>query len=623
MPGLIGQVEGIKKNLLHRLEKLYQRRLRGGQAVSYELAEELCELSLEAKREISLLMDFQGRVELVVIGDAEELDQVSAISLPSHTDGMAKRYCIHTHLGWKTPSLGDQVTLLQFHFPVMAILMAGMSPKIPGGFSSQFGEHPRACDGVYLLNPVLNRESNGEMQRSCELSEPMTARKAGEESLEKWLDWSEPVFESHRSSSAKTGERAFLLGIYTGGQQGEAALQDSLDELAQLAQSAGAVVVDRAIQTRRNPEPGSYIGSGKADELAFAMQQRDIDLVITDDELSPVQQRNLERILRVKVIDRTELILDIFAQRAQSREGKIQVELAQLQYELPRLKGRGRTFSQQTAVGAKGGIATRGPGETKLETDRRLLRDRVTMLEKEAMQVVKHRQFQRQSRKHAQTPLIALVGYTNAGKSTLMRRLTQADVLVEDRLFATLDPTVRKLYLGNSDSEADGAGNQPDVLFFPQEVLLSDTVGFIRKLPTFLIQAFRATLEEAASADLLWHVWDISHPERHKQAESVHEVLNTLFEELDVVSPPIWTLCNKIDKLDAPDEESQAIAAEVETPVFPISAGTGEGIPELLEATRQFLARKNQQQWGGEASYATSAESRAEPGAKSRAEFDY
>jgi len=588
MPGLVGQLEGIKKNLLHRLEKLYQRRLRNGQALSYELAEELCELSLEAKREITLLVDFQGRIELVILGDAEELDQVSAISLPSATDGMAKRYCIHTHLKWGAPNVGDQVTLLQFHFPLMMILMAGLSPKIPGGFSSQFGEHPRFCDAVYLLNPSLNRKDNGEMQRACDLTEPMTARQASEETLEKWLDWSQPVFETNRRSKTQAGERAFLLGTYTGGQQAESILQDSLDELSQLAQSAGAVVVDRAIQMRRNPDPATYIGSGKADELAFLMQQQDIDTVIADDELSPVQQRNLERILRVKVVDRTELILDIFAQRAQSREGKIQVELAQLQYELPRLKGRGRAFSQQTAVGAKGGIATRGPGETKLETDRRLLRDRVTTLEKEANQVVRHRQFQRQSRKHSQVPLIALVGYTNAGKSTLMRRLTQADVLVEDRLFATLDPTIRKLYLGKSAEEME----YPEILMFPQEVLLSDTVGFIRKLPTFLIQAFRATLEEAASADLLWHVWDISHPERVSQSESVHEVLNTLFEELGVESPPIWTLCNKIDRLRSSQTEMAEIEEQVETPIFAISASTGEGIPELLEATRHFFSQR-------------------------------
>ncbi len=600
MPGLIGDVDGIKKNLLHRMEKLYQRRVREGQAVSYELAEELCELSQEAKREITMMLDFQGRVELVIIGDAEDLDQVTDIYMPHATEGLAKRYCIHTHLGWKPPSLGDQVSVLQFHFPLLAVLMVGKSPKIPGGFSSQFGEHPRACDAVYLLTPSLNRLEDGEMQRACDVSEPMTARQASTELLAKWIDWSEPVFEANRRAQAKTGERAFLLGLYTGGQKAERELQESLDELGQLAESAGGIVIDRAIQMRPSPDPSTYFGSGKADELAFIMQQRDIDLVVVDDELSPAQQRNLERILRVKVVDRTELILDIFAQRAQSREGKIQVELAQLQYELPRLKGRGRTFSQQTAVGAKGGIATRGPGETKLETDRRLLRDRVSMLEKEAQQVVRHRQFQRQSRKHAQVPLIALIGYTNAGKSTLMKYLTQADVLVEDRLFATLDPTVRKLYMGSPVGTEEPVDS--DILFFPNEVLLSDTVGFIRKLPTFLIQAFRATLEEAASADILWHVWDVSNPEREQHAASVHEVLNTLFEELDVTPPPIWTVCNKIDKLENPAAELAALAEDetLDQPIFPICATTGEGVPELLEAARQALGRQMSAQYAAQ-----------------------
>lgn len=593
MPGLLGHVEGIKKSLLHRLEKLYQRRVRGGQLVSYDLAEEVCELSLLAKREISLFLDFQGRVELVVVGSVEELDQLP-IALPSSSDGLAGRYCLHTRLGWKSPALGEQVTVLQFHLPVLGILMAGMSPRHEGGFSRQFGEHPHFCDGFYLLHPTLEQNEEGRTQRSCEVGELMTARKASEEPLEKWLEWTEPVFEVSHRQVAKSGERALLMGLHSGGAQSESELQDTLDELSQLAKSAGAIVVDRVFQTRKNPDPGTYIGSGKADEFAFLIQQLQIDVVIADDELSPVQQRNLERILRVKVIDRTELILDIFAQRAQSREGKIQVELAQLQYEMPRLKGRGRMFSQQTAVGAKGGIATRGPGETKLETDRRILRERVTQLEKEALQVVRHRQFQRQSRKQAQTPLIALVGYTNAGKSTLMRRLTQADVLVEDRLFATLDPTIRKLYLAPPPEEMDGVG---------QDVLLSDTVGFIRKLPTFLIKAFRATLEEAASADLLWHVWDVSHPERLRQMESVQEVLTTLWEELEVEPPTIWTVCNKLDRLSLPEEELEAIRAAVQTPIFPISAKTGEGIPELLAEARHFLNERSSHAYQTQTAY--------------------
>jgi GTP-binding protein HflX len=580
MPGILGHTEGIKKNLLHRLERLYQRRIRGGQILSYELAEELCELTLLIKREITLLLDFQGRIELISVGDAAQLDQVSHIALPKTTDGLAKRYCLQTHLGWKPISLGMQVTQLQFHFPLMVVLMAGISPKIPGGFSRQFGENPHFCDGVTLLHPVLERPDEGMLKRSCETTEPMTARKASEELLETWIDWASPVFEETRRNPSDTRERALMLGIYSGGAEGEALLADSMAELHQLARSAGAVILDQLAQSRQHPDPGTFIGSGKAEELAYRIQQHDINLIIADDELSPVQQRNLERILRAKVIDRTELILDIFAQRAQSREGKIQVELAQLQYEMPRLKGRGRIFSQQTAVGAKGGIATRGPGETKLETDRRLLRDRVTSLEKEAKEVVKHRLLQRQTRKRANTPLIALVGYTNAGKSTLMRRLTQADVLVEDRLFATLDPTIRKLYLGADEADFQDYG---------QEVLLSDTVGFIRKLPTFLIKAFRATLEEAASADLLWHVWDVSHPEHRVQAESVQEILQMLWEELNIPAPPMWTLCNKMDRLPETENTFAQLQAGSDSPLYPISAKTGEGIPELLKAARQFF----------------------------------
>lgn len=575
MPGLVGHLVGIKKSLLHRLEKLYQRRIKGGAMLSYELAEELCELSLEAKRELTVLVDGQGRIDLVIVGDAESLDQIPHIELPDAQDGLSKRYCLHTHLHWKTPTMGDRVTLLQFHFPVMAILMAGMNPKMAGGFSRQHGEHPQFCDAVYLVHPVLEMQDGKGLQRTIQLSEPMTARAVSEESLEKWLDWAGPAFEDGQRKANHGKERALLMGVYSGGKEAEASLEDSLDELAQLATSAGGLVIDRVHQSRNSPDPNTYIGAGKADELAFLCQQEAIDLVIADDELSPVQQRNLERILRVKVIDRTELILDIFAQRAQSREGKIQVELAQLQYEMPRLKGRGRMFSQQTAVGAKGGIATRGPGETKLETDRRILRERVTTLEREAGEVVKHRQFQRSARKRADVPLIALVGYTNAGKSTLMRKLTRADVLVEDRLFATLDPTIRKLFIGPKGEE-------------PFEVLLSDTVGFIRKLPTFLIKAFRATLEEAASADLLWHVWDVSHPERLQQAESVHEILNSLFQELDVAPPPLWTVCNKIDRLSQPESELEVITANLDD-VFPISARTGDGLLELLEASRHFL----------------------------------
>ncbi len=610
MPSVIGQLDGIKNNHLHKLERLYQRRTRGGFLLAYDFAEDLCELSLAMKREITVLFDFQGRIELIVVGVSEELDQVAAISLPAPHEGMAKRYCLHTHLNWRPISLGDQVTLLQFHFPIVGILMAGKSPKHPGGFSQQFGENTHFCDGVVWLHPVLQTPKVAAlaglvdpetseistidphltgMIRNCEVMEPVTLRKASEEALETWLDWSGPAYETSLRGRQDHRERILLLAVTTSGSWGlERHLDASLDELEQLALTAGGVVLGREVQSRQHPDPSTYIGSGKADELAFLIQQQDIDLVVVDDELSPAQQRNLGRILRTKIIDRTELILDIFALRAQSREGKIQVELAQLQYEMPRLKGRGRAFSQQTSVGAKGGIATRGPGETKLETDRRLLRDRVSMLEKESREVVKHRQFQRQTRKTSQTPLIALVGYTNAGKSTLMRRLTQADVYIADQLFATLDPTIRKLYLAPKPAE-----NPEEWAGLGKEIMLSDTVGFIRKLPTFLIKAFRATLEEAASADLLWHVWDASHPESRAQAESVHEVLTTLWEELNITAPPMWTLCNKMDILAKQQDAEPFIVDETLFPeserFFSISAKTGDGIDRLLDAAREVL----------------------------------
>jgi GTPase len=579
MPSVVGHTEGVKKAWLHRLEKLYQRRLKNGQIVSYELAEELCELSLGIKRELTVFMDLQGRVELVAVCEAESVDQLSGIALPQTSDGMAKRVVLQTHLHWRPVGLGDQVTTLQFHLPLMMVLMAGHNPKISGGFSQQFGEHSHFCDGVVMMHPVNERQVNGEFHRLCKVTEPMTARQASTELLPPWLEWAEPVFDSTHTVKKSSLERALLIGIHSGGPEAESELEDTLSELKQLAISAGAEVIDIVSQSRHSPDPNTYIGSGKAEELALLIQQEMIEIVIADDELTPVQQRNLERILRVKVIDRTELILDIFAQRAQSREGKIQVELAQLQYEMPRLKGRGRMFSQQTAVGAKGGIATRGPGETKLETDRRLLRERVTVLEREAQEVMKHRQFQRQSRRQSKTPVVALVGYTNAGKSTLMRRLTQADVLVEDRLFATLDPTIRKLYLGTDEETGR-----------PQEILLSDTVGFIRKLPTFLIKAFRATLEEVANADLIWHVWDVSHPLRVQQAESVQEVLETLWDELNVSPPPLWTLCNKVDQLKNADAEISLVTTNLEN-AWPISALTGDGLPELLAETRQVLTK--------------------------------
>jgi GTP-binding protein HflX len=326
--------------------------------------------------------------------------------------------------------------------------------------------------------------------------------------------------------TAPAAERAYLVAVEPKQAQGWTA-QSSLDELALLADTARAQVVGRTLQRLDRPNPATYIGKGKVEEIVALKQEQPYDLVIFDDELSPSQQRNLEDALKVKVIDRTALILDIFAKRAQTREGRLQVELAQLEYLLPRLAGQ---WSHLERLG--GGIGTRGPGETQLETDRRLIRTRIARLRDQIEEVRKHRKLYRLRRAKNGVPVVALVGYTNAGKSTLLNTLAGAGVLAEDRLFATLDPVTRQVKM-------TGGGH----------FLMTDTVGFIQKLPTQLVSAFRATLEELTDADLLLHVVDITHPNAADQAQTVEETL----AELGVGEKPRLTLLNKVDVLERTD----------------------------------------------------------------------
>lgn len=571
---ITGHIEGLKKSELARLGKLYQRRVRNGTLFTYPLAEELCGLSHEIGRSLTVLVDAKGHIALVAVGSAVQLPIGDILDPPLSDSGLSDYYAVETSIGWQQPGQTDQAVLLQYHWPVLIRLMIDTS----GTFSRQRGEHPEFCDGAILLTPeLLTDPDTGCRQLDVNSHEPVTARQLENEPLGQWRDWGEEIFRNLSRTNGGGVERAVLIGIHPPGASSEGELADSLAELAQLAKTAGAQVLDTLSQSRSASDPKTYLGSGKARDLAYRIQQLQANVVIADDELVPAQQRTLEAMTQVKVIDRTELILDIFAQRAQSREGKIQVELAQLKYLIPRLRGRGRMFSQQTAVGAKGGIATRGPGETKLETDRRALQRRINQLEKEAEAVVKHRHFQRQSRQKRGKPLVSLVGYTNAGKSTLMNRLTRSGVLVEDKLFATLDPTTRKLYLASPDEA--GAG---------REILLSDTVGFIQKLPTFLVKAFRATLEEAATADLLLHVWDISHPDRLRHLEAVQDVLSLMQAEMGVSDQPMWTVCNKIDQLPHWQAELDQLAPYLDHPV-PVSARTGEGVPELLVQLARFF----------------------------------
>ena len=359
--------------------------------------------------------------------------------------------------------------------------------------------------------------------------------------------------------TAQKEERVLLVAVQLGD---EWETQESLDELAELVRTAGGVVAGRVTQARERIHPGTYLGKGKIEEVAALIEMQDISSVVTDDELTPAQYNNLTDALSVKVVDRTMLILDIFARRASTAEGKIQVELAQLRYRSARLAGLGKSMSR-----LGGGIGTRGPGEKKLEMDRRLIGKRISVLKEGLSEVVRHRELIRSGRKKGKTPPVAaIVGYTNAGKSTLLNYLTDAGVLAEDELFATLDPTTRAVLLPCGS-----------------EILLTDTVGFIRKLPHHLIEAFRSTLEEVVYADLIIHVADASNPRMDTQMAVVYDTLN----DLGAGVKPVYTLFNKIDLLK--EREGHHLWDSRAEKTYCISAKTGEGIEAFAEGLSEFI----------------------------------
>ena len=355
-------------------------------------------------------------------------------------------------------------------------------------------------------------------------------------------------------------ERVILVGISTGQDEDT---EGSLEELKELVKTAGAETIGTVIQNRESAHPATYLGKGKIDEVKWMVWETEATGIVCDDELSPAQLRNLEEALDTKVMDRTMVILDIFASRARTREGKIQVELAQLRFRAARLVGMRNSLSR-----LGGGIGTRGPGETKLEVDRRLIHQRIGQLKAELEDVKRHRQVQREQRTRNRVPVAAIVGYTNAGKSTLLNRLTNAGILAEDKLFATLDPTTRTLALPGG-----------------QELLLTDTVGFIRKLPHYLIEAFKSTLEEARYCDIILHVVDCSSPRMEMQMYVVYETLR----QLEIQDKVMVTVFNKIDQL--PENVTlRDFSADYQVK---ISAKTGEGIPEFLELFETILRGRN------------------------------
>ncbi|MEB3206696.1 MAG: GTPase HflX [Vampirovibrionales bacterium] len=581
------------------------------------MAEAIAEASLCCARPLTLLLDGKGQIHYVIVGLANDpgaLDQVEGLPSPSalmgQRGGQAQKrvdagpriipeteadargqtnfYAIQTTKGFKPLPAGSAVNVIQYRLAGLVQLAAGTHEK----FSQQRGQQMKACDGVIFWSPVYQPEvrvtppdlQNTSLEEPLqeaalmplvlEASSAQTARLASEtcaretvfeaakEQYAAFWGWQQAMMKHAGQAASASRPRTFLLGVHPSGARERAKSDSTMAELKELIHSLGGHVVGVMRQSRFKPDSKTYLGEGKALALAMQIQQYWISQVAVDDELSPTQHRELEKLLRVRVLDRSEVILDIFANRARSKEGKLQVELARHRYALPRLVRWRGIFEQQTSVGGgRGMTATRGPGETRIEFERRVLRGRIHQLEEQVEAHVKHRHFQRQRRDSTGIVSIALVGYTNAGKSTLMNALTGAEVWVQNQLFATLDPTIRQLRLPSG-----------------QTALLSDTVGFIQKLPTFLIQAFRATLEEVLEADILLHIWDVSHPEALDQLQAVEETL----DQLGVQDKPRLTVCNKIDQ--KPDWQPWLLTnapASIE-PVIAISALTGEGLQDLL-----------------------------------------
>ncbi|MDY6268966.1 MAG: GTPase HflX [Selenomonadaceae bacterium] len=548
-----GDLTNVKGHLVKSLEDLYNEEVPREQLTTPELDEKLLALTDALGREIAVYLSRQGRVLAVSVGDNATVDLPEVKS--RKTLRLSGVRCLHTHPSGDTELSGpDLSSLRRLRFDVMAALGRaddGTACATIGFFSGT--KRPDGTPELSVVGPLTEKQL---------LKVHIGALVA---SINKHLAAGERT-----NATGKERETAILAGLETGTRT--AAAEDSLAELRRLVDTAGADVIGTCLQRKEKPDAAFFLGRGKVHDIAMAAQETDATMLVLDDEITPSQQRNLESALGLKVLDRTALILDIFAQRARTREGKLQVELAQLRYLLPRLGGLGFVLSR-----LGGGIGARGPGESKLELDRRRIRTRIHIVEQQIREVQKNRALHQRRRKNSTLPLVALVGYTNAGKSTLLNRLTGADAFAEDKLFATLDPLTRHLDL------ADG-----------QEILLTDTVGFIQKLPHTLVPAFQATLEEVQEADLLLHVVDATSAQAEQQISAVIDVLR----EIGAETKPTLYVFNKVDQADQIEGESGAGESHAFAALLRdregvlVSARTGQGTDALLEKIAAFFRRQ-------------------------------
>lgn len=564
----------MKSSQLKQLQRLYHQRIPGDRITTPEFSQRLAAISTEVNQPVCAYINRRGQVIRVGVGTPRQT-QIPPLELPRYgAERLSGIRCIATHLKPEPPNEAALTAMALQRLDALVVL------NITGtGFTRRGGGSTGYVKEAYLahLTPQESRTlitstaapKVGESQiqsPSWNISPPLDLDDLADQDLVDLVENLEAEFQREFIAQEVDADhdRVLIVGLMTS-EMTPLQFQDNLLELARLVDTAGGDVLQTIQQKRSRIHPQTVVGEGKVQEIALTAQTLGVNLVVFDRDLSPSQVRNLEMQIGIRVVDRTEVILDIFAQRAQSRAGKLQVELAQLEYMQPRLAGRGRTMSR-----LGGGIGTRGPGETKLETERRAIGQRISRLQKEVDQLQAHRSRLRQRRQHQEVPSVALVGYTNAGKSTLLNALTNAEVYTADQLFATLDPTTRRLVIPHGETDEH------------QEILITDTVGFIHELPASLMDAFRATLEEVTEADALLHLVDLSHPAWLRHIRSVREIL----AQMPITPGPALVIFNKIDQADS---ETLALAREEFPLAVFISASQRLGLETLRHRLAQLI----------------------------------
>ncbi|WP_083782430.1 GTPase HflX [Nostoc punctiforme] len=574
METIFGNLQGLKSSQLKQLQRLYHQRIPGDRITTPEFSQRLAAISTEVNQPVCAYINRRGQVIRVGVGTPRQT-QIPPMELPRYgAERLSGIRCIATHLKPEPPNEAALTAMALQRLDALVVLnITGTGFTRRGGGATGYVKEAYLAHLIpqesrtLITSPAAFKVEESKIQTpSWNISPPMDLDDLADQDLVDLVENLEAEFQREFIAQEVDADhdRVLIVGLMTS-ETTPLQFQDTLAELARLVDTAGGDVLQTIQQKRSRVHPQTVVGEGKVQEIALTAQTLGVNLVVFDRDLSPSQVRNLELQIGIRVVDRTEVILDIFAQRAQSRAGKLQVELAQLEYMQPRLAGRGRTMSR-----LGGGIGTRGPGETKLETERRAIGQRISRLQKEVTQLQAHRSRLRQRRQHREVPSVALVGYTNAGKSTLLNALTNAEVYTADQLFATLDPTTRRLVIPYGETNEH------------QEILITDTVGFIHELPASLMDAFRATLEEVTEADALLHLVDLSHPAWLRHIRSVREIL----AQMPITPGPALVIFNKIDQANS---ETLALAREEFPLAVFISASQRLGLETLRHRLAQLI----------------------------------